>query len=83
LWQETAFVIDMKSAGKSHKPPRDARSFALLLIDRFGERAVSFATYQSLKAISSGDTQNASRWRWMAEVTREVLRTDVNEQPGA
>jgi hypothetical protein len=57
--------------------PRDARSFALLLIDHFGERAVSYALHQALKADARGDARNAARWRWAAEVTRDVLRSEV------
>jgi len=59
------------------------RAFALALVSRFGERAVSYATHQSLKAISSGDSLNASRWRRMAEVTREILRSETDEDTGA
>jgi hypothetical protein len=59
--------------------PRDARSFALVLIGRFGERAMSYATHQSLKAGARGDARNAARWRWIAEITRNVLRSDPGE----
>lgn len=55
---------------------QDARSFALLLIGQFGERAISYAAHQALKARARGDVRNAGRWRWMAEVTRLVLRSD-------
>jgi hypothetical protein len=51
-------------------PPRDPRSLALLLIDRFGERAGSYATHQALKALSRGNEREAARWRWIAEITR-------------
>jgi hypothetical protein len=56
--------------------PQDARSLAHLLIDRFGERAASYAVHQSLKARSRGDPAEAARWRWIAEITREALRID-------
>ena len=55
---------------------QDARSFALMLISQFGERASAYAAYQALKARARGDARNAGRWRWMAEVTRLVLRSD-------
>ena len=62
--------------------PTDARTFALLLIDHFGERAVSYALHQSLKATSRGDRSNATRWRWMAEVTQFVLHSDDTADAG-
>lgn len=67
-----------------HQPakPRDARSFALVLISRFGERAISYAVHQSLKASSRGDARNAARWRWMAEITRNVLHSDPGDAAG-
>jgi hypothetical protein len=58
--------------------PRDAHSLVRLLIDRFGERAVSYCTYQALKATANGDPANAERWRRIAEVTREALRGDLD-----
>jgi hypothetical protein len=64
------------------QPPRDAQAFARLLIDRFGERAASHATHQSLKAQSRGDPREAARWRWIAEFTREMLRTDFGGASG-
>jgi hypothetical protein len=57
--------------------PLDARSLARLLIDRFGERAASYAVHQALKAHSRGDPAEAARWRWIAEITREALRVDM------
>jgi hypothetical protein len=57
--------------------PQDARSLAHLLIDRFGERAASYAVHQSLKAHARGDPAEAARWRWIAEITREALRIDT------
>lgn len=65
-----------KSRGQ---PPQDARSLARLLIDRFGERAASYAVHQSLKALSRGDQREAARWRWVAEITRETLRFDLDD----
>jgi hypothetical protein len=61
------------------QPPRDARSLARLLIDRFGERAASYAVHQSLKALSRGDQREAARWRWVAEITRDTLRFDLDD----
>jgi hypothetical protein len=58
--------------------PRDAHSLARLLIDRFGERAVSYAIHQALKAGASGDPANAARWRRIAELTGEALRADLD-----
>ncbi len=55
----------------------DARSLALLLINRFGERAVSHASHQSLKASWRGDSQSAAQWRRVAEVTEFLLRSEV------
>ncbi len=65
-------------AGDRPTPPRDARSLALLLINRFGERAVSYTAHQSLKAKARGDVLNAVRWRRIGEVTRILLRSDVD-----
>jgi len=64
------------------QPPRDARSLARLLIERFGERAASYAIHQSLKALSRGDPREAGRWRWIADITRETLRADIDEAFG-
>lgn len=61
------------------QPPRDARSLAQLLINRFGARAESYAVHQALKALAQGDQRNAARWRWIAEVTRDALRADIDE----
>jgi hypothetical protein len=61
------------------QPPKDAQAFARLLIDHFGERAASHATHQALKAQSRGDPREAARWRWIAEITREMLRRDFGE----
>ena len=58
--------------------PRDPRSLALLLIDHFGERAVSYAVHQSLKASVRGEPKKAAGWRWIAEITRDVLRSDID-----
>jgi hypothetical protein len=70
-------LLSKASAENRQTAAWDARSFALTLIDHFGERAVSYAAHQSLKANSRGDTRNAARWRWVAEVTRDVLRSDI------
>jgi hypothetical protein len=69
-----------RSSAESHPAkPRDARSFALVLIGRFGERAISYATHQSLKAGARGDARNEARWRWIAEVTRTLLRSEPGD----
>lgn len=67
------------SAENQPAKPRDARSFALVLIARFGERAISYALHQSLKASARGDGRNAARWRWIAEITRSVLRSEPGD----
>lgn len=59
--------------------PRDARGLACLLIDRFGERAGCYAMHQAVKAQSRGDEREAARWRWIAEVTRDTLRFDLDD----
>jgi hypothetical protein len=63
--------------------PKDARGLALLLIDRFGERAVSYAAHQSLKARSQGDARNAARWRSIADLALRLLRSDLDETADA
>jgi hypothetical protein len=65
------------------QPPRDARGLACLLIDRFGERAGCYAMHQAVKALSRGDKREAARWRWIAEVTRDTLRFDLDDAFGA
>jgi hypothetical protein len=65
-------------AENSVQEPQDPRSLAHLLIDRFGERATSYAIHQSLKAHSRGDPREAARWRWIAEITGEALRLDLD-----
>lgn len=64
---------------KRVQPPQDARSLARLLISHFGERATSYAVHQSLKALSRGDQREAARWRWIAEITRDTLRFDLDD----
>jgi hypothetical protein len=70
-----------KRAARWGEKPRDARSFACQLIDRLGERAGSYAVYQALKASARGDWREAARWRWIAEITNETLRSDVEWVP--
>ncbi|HZB93409.1 MAG TPA: hypothetical protein VE397_18320 [Stellaceae bacterium] len=55
---------------------------ACLLIDRFGERAASYALHQALKAQARGNPREAARWRWIAEITDEQLRCDIDEALG-
>lgn len=62
--------------------PQDARALAYLLIDRFGERAASYAVHQALKAQARGNPREAARWRWIAEITDETLRCDLDEALG-
>jgi hypothetical protein len=63
--------------------PTDARSFALMLIDRLGERAVSYASHQCLRARSRGDLLNAARWQRMAEITADLLRSEIDSVDAA
>lgn len=60
---------------------RDARAIAKLLISRYGEQAVSYASHQALQARERGDTRMMEAWRWIAGAVNEVLRAEPDEEP--
>jgi hypothetical protein len=61
---------------------QEVRSIASLLISRYGERAVSVATHQALKARDCGEPRRMEAWRWIAGAVHQVLRSDPrDEQP--
>jgi hypothetical protein len=51
---------------------REIHDLAELLIARYGERAASFATHQSLKAGHRGEQRMMEAWRSIADVTERV-----------
>jgi hypothetical protein len=55
---------------------RDVRALAEILIGRYGERAISYASLQALKAKSRGEVRVTEAWRWIGIAVVEVLRTD-------
>jgi hypothetical protein len=61
----------------------DARELAKLLISRYGEQAVAYASHQSLKARSQGEPRLMEAWRWVAGAAAELLRSEPDEdEPG-
>ncbi|HLJ65612.1 MAG TPA: hypothetical protein VKT70_15985 [Stellaceae bacterium] len=48
---------------------------AFRLVARFGEQATSHALLQALKARERGEVARMEDWRWIADATREILRT--------
>jgi hypothetical protein len=59
---------------------RDIRSIAKLLISRYGEQAMSYASHQSLLARERGDRRLMEAWRWIAGAVREVLRSEPDAE---
>ena len=57
----------------------DAHELANLLISRYGEQAVTFASHQALKAREQGDERRMELWRWLAGAIVEVLRAEPRE----
>jgi hypothetical protein len=55
---------------------RDVRALAEILIGRYGERAMSYASHQALKAQHRGETRVTEAWRWIGAAVVQVLRTD-------
>ena len=49
---------------------------AQLLIERYGERAASHATHQSLKAAQRRETRAMEAWRWIAATVEQIWRTE-------
>jgi len=58
---------------------RDVRALAEILIGRYGERAISYASYQALKAKHRGEDRTTEAWRWIGAAVTEVLRTEPEE----
>jgi hypothetical protein len=59
---------------------RDARAIAKLLISRYGEQAMSYASHQALRARDRGDTRMMEAWHWIAGAVREVLRAEPDDE---
>lgn len=55
---------------------RDVRALAEILIGRYGERAISYASYQALKAENRGEKRTSDAWRWIGTAVTQVLRTE-------
>jgi hypothetical protein len=55
---------------------RDVRALAEILIGRYGERAMSYASHQALKAKDRGEPRVMEAWRWIGTAVGEVLRTE-------
>lgn len=58
---------------------RDARAIAKLLISRYGEQSISYASHQALRARERGDTRMMEAWRWIAGAIHEVLRAEPDD----
>jgi len=65
------------STQSSH--PRDAQAVAKLLISRYGEQAVAYASHQALKARRRGDQRLMDAWNWIAGAVTEVLRAEPDQ----
>lgn len=59
-----------------HELERDVRALAEILIGRYGERAISYAAHQALKAQSRNELRVMDAWRWIGAAVIEVLRTE-------
>jgi hypothetical protein len=59
-----------------HELERDVRALAEILIGRYGERAVSYANYQALRAQNRGERRTTEAWRWIGTAVTQVLRTE-------
>ena len=55
---------------------------ALLLIERYGERAASHAQHQSLKAARRHETRAMEAWRWIAVAVEQIWRTEPQSNYG-
>jgi len=62
-----------------HELERDVRALAEILIGRYGERAISYASHQALKAQRGGENRVAEAWRWIGVAVMQVLRTEPDE----
>ena len=60
----------------STKHDREIHDIAELLIARRGERAASYAVYQSLKAGQRGDQRMMEAWRWIADTAEQVWKVE-------
>jgi hypothetical protein len=49
---------------------------AQLLIERYGERAISYAQLQALRANAHGDTLLGETWRLVSVVCRQILLSE-------
>lgn len=60
-------------------PRRDAQAIAKLLISRYGEQAVAYASHQAVKAKHRGNQRLWEAWRWVAGAVAEILRAEPDE----
>jgi len=54
----------------------EVRNIADLLIARYGERAISYASHQALVARKAGATRRMEAWRQIAGAALQVLRAE-------
>jgi hypothetical protein len=54
----------------------EIRDIADLLISRYGERAISYASHQALVARNAGETRRMEAWRRIEGAATQVLRAD-------
>ncbi len=66
----------------STKPKQysDVQDIAKALIARYGERAVTFASHQALRARERGDHRTMAAWRWIGGAVAEILRSEPDEK---
>jgi hypothetical protein len=55
---------------------REIQALAELLIARRGERAATYATYQSLKASHRGEQRMSEAWRSIADTADRVWKVE-------
>jgi len=55
---------------------REVKEVAALLIARFGERATSYARYQSLKAARDDQRRTMEAWRRVADAADQVWKIE-------
>jgi hypothetical protein len=52
----------------------EVQELATMLIARYGERAVSYASYQALRARYSGEQRKMEAWGWISDAVTELWR---------
>jgi hypothetical protein len=54
----------------------EARAIAERLIEYLGEQATCHATFMAFKARKQGDRSRMDKWLWIADTTRQILRSE-------